>query len=713
MPKEIVVLGPPGTGKTTAMVTTSKGWFDKGVGTSEVAYLAFTKAAAREAASRILDEEFKQDFGDRLPYFRTLHSLAYMGLRKARPDVRLVTPADMKGFARWSTLEGTYTLTEWEDLAEAYRKLQDRGKDPKTDWDECLNAYTLSRISARSVDDLHAAKERLSNLACSVIGRVDPNKYKTFVEKYETYKEVNGLVDFTDMLAYALTEMEPLDGIKKVVIDEGQDISPILHSIISRIFEPAEEVWWAGDDDQCQPAGTLVYTAAGASKCIEDVKPGDLVVSYDRKSSSFVGFGERKGRTRGAKVLRTSKRSYTGPLYEVTAGNLKTRCTKEHKFVIRLKGSETLLEIAAYDLIPGMEVPIYNGTKEAEWVPISVKSENVKNIDVYSLDVEKTETYVADGISTHNSIFKFSAADAGLFIEKARRSTRIFLRQTHRFGDEVVDFSKKIISRVSDRVLKDVIGKPGSNHTIRMTGEFRPTTMGNTLLLHRHVAGCQGLAEMYIQNGLPFRNERGKNPLGAEARVMAYLAMKNLADGKTVTTGAAARLIDDLMPSMVIDERDGLKKRLIVHGAKKRMQGMSPGGEMNIMDLLFAKILTTDGAEVIRQKFFNIFKYPEDLSYYDRVTENGYALDALCPTITTMHGSKGREAERVVVFSEMGLRCWDDPDTEHRLAYVGGTRTKGELEICMESTLPWSRTTHYNYPIGIKKSPMTPVDTAE
>jgi superfamily I DNA/RNA helicase len=62
MPKDIVVLGPPGTGKTTAGVTTVKRWFDSGVGTGEVAYLAFTKAAARESASRVMDEDFKKYF---------------------------------------------------------------------------------------------------------------------------------------------------------------------------------------------------------------------------------------------------------------------------------------------------------------------------------------------------------------------------------------------------------------------------------------------------------------------------------------------------------------------------------------------------------------------------------------------------------------------------------------------------------------------------
>lgn len=548
---------------TTAMVTVSKGWFKSGTSTSEVAYLAFTKAASREAAGRVMDEEFKKDFGDQLPYFRTLHSLAYMGLRKAKPDVRLVTTSDMKAFSKWSSLQGTYTLTQWEDLSDVYRKLQERGKNDKTTWDECLTAHTLSRISARNENDLDAAKVQMSNIACAAVGRLDPEAYRMFVEKYETYKETNGLVDFTDMLVYALTEMPPIEDVKYAVIDECQDLAPILYSITDRLFQNAGEIWHAGDDDQ--------------------------------------------------------------------------------------------------------------------------------------------------------SIFKFSAADAGLFIARARKATQIFLQQTHRFGNEIVEFSKEIISRVSDRVKKEVLGKIGREHSIRLTGDFTPTAMGNTLLIHRLVAGCQALCDIYMDSGMPFRNERGKDPLGADIQILGYQALKDLADGKTVSMGSVARLVEELLPSMVIDEGKGGKKtRLVVHGAKKKLQNSGGLGDVNVMDLIRAGILTTDGADVIRQKSFRVFK-PEvarNFEYYDRVVENGFALDGECPIITTIHGAKGRQAERVTVFSEMGQRCWGDPDSEHRLAYVAATRTQRDLEICAENMVNYARK-HYNYPVPNKGSGMTPVVTGE
>jgi superfamily I DNA/RNA helicase len=298
----------------------------------------------------------------------------------------------------------------------------------------------------------------------------------------------------------------------------------------------------------------------------------------------------------------------------------------------------------------------------------------------------------------NQAIYGFAAADARIFIERARKaSTRIVLRQTHRFGQEIVDLSTKIIRRAQDRMDVDVIGLHGKKHNIHSTGEFRPV-VGQALILHRHVLGCQAVAASYIAAGLPFRNERGRDPLGANVRVRAFKAMRDLADGGDISMGAVHRLVDDLMPSILIGE-DGLKKRLVVHGAKKKLQDAQNEGAVRLVDLVRSGILTQDGADIIRMKSYRLFRHADDLAYYDRVIENGYDLEGNCPIITTMHGSKGRQAEQVIVFNEMGRKCWDDPDTEHRLAYVAATRTRGELEICNERTLDWAEMP-YEYPVN-------------
>lgn len=547
MPKQIVVIGPPGTGKTTAMVRFTEDWFKNGVDSREIAYLAFTKAAANEAASRIMGEEEGDDqMAERFPFFRTIHSLAYRGLRREFPDMRLMTTADMKGFSKWSGLEGTFNFDKWEDIAAVYQRIQGGGK---TEWDDCLRAYTISRISCRTESELERAKVEMSRKAMLSLDKVDLDDlqwvYQSFIEKYERYKSDNGLVDFTDMLAFALTKMSPINGVRNVVIDEAQDLSPICVALTDRLFQNSEKIYWAGDEDQ--------------------------------------------------------------------------------------------------------------------------------------------------------AIYLFSGADARLFIDRFKKADQtIFLRETHRFGQEIWDLAEIVIRHVSERIPKTVIGMKGRVHDISLRGQFEPF-VENALILHRHVAGCQWLSQQYRSDGLPFRNERGDDPLGSHKRIENFRTLNELADGKAVTGPAATEFIADFVPSFIADDQG--RRQLVVRGAMKKLKAESLTGTLNLGDLQRANILTSEGVEAIRMRYYKVFDHSEDFEYFHRVMDNGYKLTGEnMPTITTIHGSKGRQSKRVVIFSEMGKKCWQDADSEHRLAFVALTRTEGVLQICAEQTVPWAEH-KYDYPV--------------
>jgi superfamily I DNA/RNA helicase len=124
---------------------------------------------------------------------------------------------------------------------------------------------------------------------------------------------------------------------------------------------------------------------------------------------------------------------------------------------------------------------------------------------------------------------------------------------------------------------------------------------------------------------------------------------------------------------------------MVVHGGKKKLQEGGLRGEITLMDLFHGKILTAEGVELVRGQNLRAFDHADDLEYYRRVVENGYSLNATeIPIITTIHGSKGRQSPKVVIFEEMGKKCKEDMDNEHRLAYVAATRTRGTLEVCAE-----------------------------
>ena len=76
-----IVLGPPGTGKTTTLLNLVEKYLKK-INPNRIGYFAFTKKAAHEARDRAI-AKFNLTEED-LPYFRTLHSLAFrrLGIQK-------------------------------------------------------------------------------------------------------------------------------------------------------------------------------------------------------------------------------------------------------------------------------------------------------------------------------------------------------------------------------------------------------------------------------------------------------------------------------------------------------------------------------------------------------------------------------------------------------------------------------------------------------
>lgn len=241
MPVHKICWGIPGSGKTTFGVMLARDWIDReGVHPTGIAYLSFTKAAARVAVTRVAGSDPGEAIDVDYPLFRTIHSLAYMGLQRFRgAKVPVVTSNEMKKFAKLSGLDGAYSVSSWEDLADVYSKMEDKGR---THWDQALAAYALSRISASSVEDLDLARVRPSSFACSKLKFLAADVYRAFVGQYETWKKSSGLIDFTDMLEFALRDMPLLNSCRKVIVDEAQDLCPLHHAIIDRLFSGAEEV---------------------------------------------------------------------------------------------------------------------------------------------------------------------------------------------------------------------------------------------------------------------------------------------------------------------------------------------------------------------------------------------------------------------------------------------------------------------------------------
>ena len=82
-----IILGPPGTGKTTTLLNLVDQFIQDGIRPKQIGYFSFTKKAATEAATRAADK-FGLDVENDLAFFRTLHSYAFnqLGMTREKND---------------------------------------------------------------------------------------------------------------------------------------------------------------------------------------------------------------------------------------------------------------------------------------------------------------------------------------------------------------------------------------------------------------------------------------------------------------------------------------------------------------------------------------------------------------------------------------------------------------------------------------------------
>ncbi len=226
-----VVLGPPGTGKTTYLLKTVEELFKKDIKPYELAYLAFTKKAATEALQRAV-EKFEYE-PDQLVYFRTIHSLCYFWQGLSKSDV-----LDRKDLRAFSQTVGEKISSAWD--GENLMALNSKG-------DQMLFLENM----ARNKGEPYRLTWNKANTDISWI------HFDWFCKNYNQYKALNYLMDFTDMLTGFL-EFETRPPLKALIVDEAQDLSALQWKCVHKLAQDVDHVYIAGDDDQA------IYKWAGA-----------------------------------------------------------------------------------------------------------------------------------------------------------------------------------------------------------------------------------------------------------------------------------------------------------------------------------------------------------------------------------------------------------------------------------------------------------------
>ena len=214
---KVLVVAPPGSGKTTVMLRRLQHIIEEGVSPKKIVVLTFSKASAVE-----MEERF-QGKGSIRPFFGTIHGLCYRILRVKRGAISMIYGKD-------------------EFLIRS--RLQ---KELKLDPDD---VETLLR-------DISKYKVKTYLKETDLVLTHKDDLFEKAFDIYETERKKRGLLDFDDLQIEVLRQFEDeafltafRNAHSHILIDEFQDLDPIQLKIIQKISKE-QRLFCVGDEDQC------------------------------------------------------------------------------------------------------------------------------------------------------------------------------------------------------------------------------------------------------------------------------------------------------------------------------------------------------------------------------------------------------------------------------------------------------------------------------
>lgn len=231
-----LVFGPPGCGKTHFLLSKVRDALASGVHPSRIVFVGFTRKAIREAIDRAC-AEFGLTEKD-LPFFRTLHSLAFRGLG--------LNVGDMMGADDYRILGRDLGLV----LTMKAASFDDGTPMPQYDGNGARYLFLEARARYRGVTlDQEFREARDYDVHYPLLVKVQ--------RSLEAYKQAMGKFDFVDLIERYIADCDtPYADL--VIVDEAQDLNNMQWQMVRKIFETSDHGYIAGDDDQA------IYRFAGA-----------------------------------------------------------------------------------------------------------------------------------------------------------------------------------------------------------------------------------------------------------------------------------------------------------------------------------------------------------------------------------------------------------------------------------------------------------------
>ena len=299
-----IILGPPGTGKTTTLLNLVDDFMKAGVDPKRIGYFSFTRKAAHEASTRAADK-FKLDVKEDLINFRTLHSLAFrlLGIKKER----VMKQADYREFG----------LKVGIPIKMAVHSDNDGIFNSDNEY---LRLINKARVTQRDLMDVYDDNLHTLDIERDTLYLLD--------RELTRFKHEKGMIDYDDMLEN-FTAQDVSPSFDVLFIDEAQDLSPLQWRMVRSMWAKSDKTYIAGDDDQA------IFKWAGA-----DV-------------DHFIALREDVD---AVKVLDQSYRIPGGPIHELSQkiiAQVENRYDKEYKPRDEIGKLHRYADIAQVDMSEG------------------------------------------------------------------------------------------------------------------------------------------------------------------------------------------------------------------------------------------------------------------------------------------------------------------------------------------------------------------------
>ena len=182
---QTVLLGPPGCGKTTSILTQLEDDLKK-YKPEQIAFVSFTRKAVGEGVDRVC-KKFNLN-RDRFPFFQTIHSMCYRQLGCNKND--MMSSAD---YSELGEILG-YKLSASSSVEDGLIIIPDADKGSKL-----LFIDNMARVVRRPLKEVW--KEANADIMWPEMER--------FSAVYSKYRERTGKLDFTDLLDKYIREGLP------------------------------------------------------------------------------------------------------------------------------------------------------------------------------------------------------------------------------------------------------------------------------------------------------------------------------------------------------------------------------------------------------------------------------------------------------------------------------------------------------------------------